>query len=120
MEKTIMIVDDSTSMRMSLRLVLQNAGYMVVEAVDGVDALTRLEASTSLVLTDLTMPNMDGLELLEAIRSIPAYEELPIIVLTTEGKTAPKVKARKFGAICWVVKPYLPQQLLAAIEKVLN
>ena len=120
MAKTIMTVDDSASVRQMAAFTLRGGGYEVVEAVDGSDALARLTAAVQLVITDLNMPRMDGIQLIQAIRATPAHRFLPVIMLTTESQEARKQAARAAGATGWIVKPFRPEQLLAVVKKVLG
>ncbi len=121
MAKTIMTVDDSTSIREMLICTLKQAGYNVIEAVDGRDALTKLnDAKIHMVITDLNMPNVDGIALIEEIRATPAYKFVPIIMLTTESHPEKKVQGKQAGATGWIVKPFEPDQLLAVIKKVIG
>jgi len=121
MAKVIMTVDDSTSIRQMVSFTLNQVGYDVVEAVDGRDAVDKL-ASThiDMLLTDLNMPNKNGLELIEWIRSMPKFKFIPIIMLTTESETEMKQKGKAAGATGWIVKPFKPEQLLAVVKKVLR
>jgi two-component system chemotaxis response regulator CheY len=99
---------------------LRNAGYEVVEAVDGVDALSKAQAATmSLVLTDRNMPRMDGLTLVRSLRRLPAYRSAPILILTTESDEEMKSQGRAAGATGWLVKPFDPQRLIDVVRKVL-
>ncbi len=119
MSKTILTVDDSPSMRMLLRASLVNAGYAVVEAEDGRDALDWLaENEPALVITDITMPNLDGFGLITALRAQPRLREIPVLVLTTECEPDKKAKARAAGATGWIVKPFDPEKLTAALRRV--
>lgn len=119
MDKTIMTVDDSASIRQLVTLTLKSAGYSVMEAVDGCDALEKLRGSkVNLVLTDLNMPNMDGIALTRAIRSNPGYRFVPVILLTTESQEGKKQEGRAAGATGWIVKPFRPEQLLQVVKKV--
>lgn len=121
MGKTIMTVDDSSSVRQMVNFTLKEAGYAVVEAVDGRDALTKLSgAAVHMVITDLNMPNMDGIELIRQVRSNPAYKFIPIIMLTTESQAEKKQEGKAAGATGWIVKPFKPDQLLAVVKKVLG
>lgn len=121
MAKTVLSVDDSASMRQMVRLTLTGAGYDVVEASDGREALTKAEGgSVNMVLTDLNMPNMDGLTLIRELRKLPAYKGVPIVFLTTESDEAKKHEARASGATAWIVKPFKQDQLLAVVKKVLG
>ena len=102
-------------------LTLTNAGYRVFEAVDGVDALDKLSRNPAdMVLTDLHMPNMDGIELIKNVRSDPNHRFVPIVFLTTESQTEKKQEGKKAGATGWIVKPFKPDQLLAVVRKVLG
>jgi two-component system chemotaxis response regulator CheY len=117
---TILTVDDSKSIRQMVSFTLQQAGYDVIEAEDGQDALTKLTAEVKLVLTDLNMPNMNGIELIKAIRAKAAYKFLPVIMLTTESQDGIKQQGRAAGATGWIVKPFNPDQLLGVVAKVLK
>ena len=120
MAKTIMTVDDSTSVRQMVGFTLRGAGYGVVEAVDGQDALTHLQGPVHLVITDLNMPRMDGIELIRNIRGMAAYKYIPVIMLTTESQESKKQAGKAAGATGWIVKPFTAQQLLAVVKKVLG
>lgn len=124
MTKTIMTVDDSPSMRMLLRAALTDLGYNVVEAEDGVHALETLqnfdpEEEPDLLITDINMPRMDGFGLIEQVRA-DGRRSLPILVLTTESSDEKKQRARDAGATGWIVKPFHPEKLAAAIRRVLH
>lgn len=124
MTKTIMTVDDSPSMRMLLRAALTDLGYQVVEAEDGVHALETLagfdeEEEPDLLITDINMPRMDGFGLIENVRA-DGRRTLPILVLTTESSDEKKQRARQAGATGWIVKPFHPEKLAAAIRRVLH
>lgn len=122
MKRTILTVDDSATVRQMVSFTLKSAGYDVMEAKDGQDALTRLEdrVSLSMVVTDLNMPVMDGIGLILRLRGHPSYKYVPIVVLTTESEPAKKQEARSAGATAWIVKPFRPEQLVAVIQKVLG
>jgi two-component system, chemotaxis family, chemotaxis protein CheY len=120
MGKVILTVDDSSSVRQLVRFTLAEAGYEVLEAVDGQDALAKLIVPVHLVVTDLNMPNLDGIGLIRGIRANPAYKGVPILMLTTESQDSKKQEGRAAGATGWIVKPFNPQQLLAVIRKVLG
>ncbi len=122
MSKSILIVDDSSSMRQMVSFTLRTAGYDVVEAVDGKDALTRIESglTPNMMVTDLNMPNLDGLGLIRAVRSTASCRFIPIIMLTTESEDAKKQEGRAAGATGWIVKPFKPEQLLGVVKKVLG
>lgn len=121
MSKTIMSVDDSASVRQMVSFTLKSAGFGVVEAADGQDALSKLNGSTvNMVITDLNMPNMDGIGLIRALRANPAYKFIPIVMLTTESQVEKKQEGKAAGATGWIVKPFQPEQLLAVVKKVLG
>jgi len=121
MSKTILAVDDSASMRQMVKLTLSGAGYTVVEACDGADALGKAKTGTfNMVVTDLNMPNMDGLALIHELRKLAAYKGVPIVFLTTESDDGKKREAKEAGATGWITKPFQQDQLLAVIRKVLG
>jgi len=118
---SILAVDDSASMRQMVSFALKNAGHEVVEAVDGVDALsTAKNNKVNLVITDVNMPNMDGISLIKELRNLPDYKFIPILMLTTESAPEKKQEGKSAGATGWLVKPFDPDQLLATINKVLG
>lgn len=120
MSKTILTVDDSISIRQMLAFTLRNAGYEVIEASDGVEAITKLNSyQISLIITDLNMPNLDGIELIKHVRKNPAHRFVPVLMLTTESHDEKKAAGKAAGATGWIVKPFKPEQLLAVIKKVL-
>jgi two-component system chemotaxis response regulator CheY len=120
MNRTIMTVDDSTSMRQMVKATLQSAGYGVVEAADGQEALDYArENSVDLVISDVNMPRMDGITLVGELRSLPTYRLTPLLLLTTESSQEKKLEGKKAGATGWIVKPFNPAQLLATLEKLL-
>lgn len=121
MGKKIMTVDDSSSVRQMVGLTLKGAGYEVVEGVDGKDALAKLKAApVDMVITDLNMPNMDGIALIKELRALPQYKFTPIVMLTTESQAGRKQEGKSAGATGWIVKPFKPPQLLDVIKKVLG
>lgn len=120
MAKTILTVDDSASVRQMVKFTLSDAGYSVLEAVDGNDALAKMSPAVSLVITDLNMPNLDGIGLIRAVRANPSYKGLPIIMLTTESHDSRKLEGKAAGATGWIVKPFAPPQLLAVLKRVLG
>ena len=121
MGSTILTVDDSTSMRQMIRFTLAQAGHTVLEAVDGCEALEKLATVTpDLVITDLNMPKMDGLELIRRVRSMPALKCIPIIMLTTESQDEKKQAGRAAGATGWIVKPFKGEQLVGVVKKVIR
>jgi two-component system chemotaxis response regulator CheY len=120
MGKTILTVDDSVSMRQMVSLTLKAAGYEVVQACDGVEALEWARDSVvDLVLTDVHMPRMDGIALVRELRNIPPYRFVPMLVLTTESSPERKAEGKRVGATGWIVKPFSPLQLVATIARVL-
>lgn len=120
MSKTILTVDDSNTMRQMVKFTLSQAGYRVIEAENGQDALEKLSAEPcSLVLTDLNMPVMDGIALVQAIRSLPQYRSTPVLVLTTESEQSKKMACRSAGANGWISKPFDPALLLNVVQRVL-
>jgi len=118
LNKVILTVDDSASIRQMVRFTLAGAGYTVLEAVDGADALAKLSPQLSVVITDLNMPNLDGIGLIRRARANPALRGLPILMLTTESQEARKQEGRAAGATGWIVKPFTAAQLLAVVRKV--
>ncbi|MET3107595.1 two-component system chemotaxis response regulator CheY [Oxalobacteraceae bacterium GrIS 2.11] len=121
MEKTILAVDDSGSLRQMLSFSLKAAGYQVIEAVDGQDGLDKAKLQVvDLVLTDQNMPRMDGLTLIKALRALPSYQKVPILMLTTESGDDMKSKGRAAGANGWLVKPFDPQKLTEVVKKVIG
>jgi two-component system chemotaxis response regulator CheY len=118
--QSILAVDDSASMRQMVRFTLEGAGYKVVQAADGNEALelARTQA-VDLVLTDVNMPGMDGITLVRELRTLPAYKFTPMLVLTTESAAETKQRGKQAGATGWIVKPFNPDQLLATIARVL-
>jgi len=121
MAKIIMTADDSASIRQMVSFTLKDAGYEVVEAVDGKDALKKFNgAKINMLITDLNMPNMDGLELIKQVRAKPEFKFIPIIMLTTESQAGKKQEGKAAGATGWIVKPFKPEQLIAVIKKVLR
>ncbi len=121
MEKNIVIVDDSESIREVVEFTLSNAGHKVNVAEDGEDALKFFDGSKiDLVVTDLYMPKMDGIALIKEIRKKDDYKFVPIIFLTTESQQNKKMEAKEAGATGWIVKPFVPEKLLAAMSKVVR
>ena len=120
MAKRILTVDDSKTMRDMVSFTLKGAGFDVVEAEDGVRALSLLSAGpkVDLIITDINMPNMDGVTLVKELRARPAYKSTPILVLTTEGGDEKKNEGRAAGATGWLVKPFAPDKLLQVVNKV--
>jgi len=120
MAKTVLIVDDSASIRQVVGLTLKGAGYDVVDAVDGRDALSKLDGrKLHLVISDVNMPNMDGISFVREMKVRPAYKFTPVIMLTTEAGEAKKRDGQMAGAKAWVVKPFQPAQMLDAVSKLI-
>ncbi|WP_342773767.1 response regulator [Aquitalea aquatilis] len=121
MPKKVLTVDDSASIRQMVTFTLKSAGYEVVEAVDGNGGLARAQAdSFDLILTDQNMPGMDGLNLIRALRKLPAYGTTPILMLTTESSDQMKSLGRAAGATGWLVKPFDPQKLLDVVKRLVG
>jgi len=118
MAKTIMIVDDSASMRQVVGITLKGAGYEVLEGIDGIDALAKLKGQkVHLIISDVNMPNMDGISFVKAVKLMPSYKFTPVIMLTTESEENKKTQGQAAGAKAWVVKPFQPAQLLMAVQR---
>jgi len=118
---SILAVDDSASMRQMVSFSLKSAGHNVTEAVDGVDALNKAKAASfDLVITDVNMPNMDGITLISELRQLPNFKFTPLLMLTTESAADKKMAGKNAGATGWIVKPFNPDQLLAVIKKALG
>ncbi len=118
MGKTVMIVDDSASMRQVVGFALKDAGFDVIAAVDGKDAMGKLNgAKVEMIITDLNMPNLNGIELIKQVRRTDGYRFTPIIMLTTESQESSKAEGRQAGASGWIVKPFTPDQLLGVVKK---
>jgi two-component system chemotaxis response regulator CheY len=120
MGKTILIVDDSPSVRQVVRMTLKSAGYDVIEGVDGADALAKLDGQKiHLIISDVNMPRMDGITFVREAKKLPAYKFTPIVMLTTESDEKKKAEGQAAGAKAWVVKPFQPAQMLAAVSKLI-
>ncbi|MDP2962619.1 MAG: response regulator [Sulfurimicrobium sp.] len=120
MAKTIMIVDDSATLRQVVSIALRNAGYDVIEGCDGKDALAKLTGQkVHLVISDVNMPNMDGITFVTELKKLPAYKFTPVIMLTTEAGEDKKASGQAAGAKAWVVKPFKPEQMLNAVSKLI-
>lgn len=119
--KSILAVDDSPSIRSLVTYVLEQAGFNVVMADDGEEALAYAQKNTvDLVLTDINMPKLDGIDLIKGLRALPHYKFVPMLVLTTESDAKMKMKGKAAGATGWIVKPFDPDQLVSTINKVLT
>ena len=118
MTRKFLVVDDSASMRQLVSFTIKDAGYDVLVAENGKDALAKLSnGKVDMVITDLNMPEMDGIELIKQLRAMPGYKFAPIVMLTTESQEAKKQEGRQAGASGWIVKPFSPEQLLGVVKK---
>lgn len=121
MGKKIVIVDDSESIREVVKFTLENEGFEVLVGIDGVDAQKFFDGTNvDMLITDLHMPNKNGIELIKDVRQIADYSRMPILFLTTESQAAKKQEAKEAGATGWIVKPFVPAKLIAAVNKVLR
>lgn len=122
MAKKVLVVDDSAAIRQSITYVLQQGGYDVVEAKDGMDGLSVLQgmAVADLIITDVNMPNLDGISLIRKVREIPKHKFTPIIVLTTESQGSKMNEGKEAGATGWIVKPFSAEKLLGVVKKVVG
>lgn len=121
MSKIIMTADDSASIRQMVSFTLQRVGFTVIEASQGMDALAKLNGTpVHMLITDLNMPVMDGMELIRRVRALPQYKYIPIIMLTTESQPEKKMEGKAAGATGWIVKPFNQEQLVAVVNKVLH
>lgn len=120
MPHTVLVVDDSATMRQQTKTLLQTNGYAVVEAVNGADGLEKAKTSkVGLVIADVNMPVMNGLDMIERLRKVEGYERTPIFVLSTESSVEKKNQGKAVGATAWIVKPFEPGILLGAVKKLL-
>jgi two-component system chemotaxis response regulator CheY len=118
MGKTVLVVDDSSTVRQQVSLALRQAGFDTVEAADGVEGIATIEANRaiSMVVCDVNMPNMNGLDMVEKVKSRPEHKALPILMLTTEGQPSMIKRAKQAGAVGWIVKPFDANQLVDAAK----
>lgn len=120
MAKTILIVDDSASLRQVVSIALKSSGYDVIEGTDGQDALNKLKGQrVHLIISDVNMPNMDGITFVKEVKKLPDYKFTPIIMLTTEAGEDKKAAGQAAGAKAWVVKPFRPEQMITAVSKLI-
>lgn len=120
MGKSILIVDDSMTLRQTLAIALRSGGYEVTEAVDGKDALSKLDGRKfNLIISDVNMPNLDGISFVKQAKTLPAYRFTPILMLTTEGDEKKKQEGKAAGVKAWIVKPFQPPTLLDAVSKLI-
>jgi two-component system chemotaxis response regulator CheY len=116
--KTILVVDDSASLRQVVKMALTSVGYEVIEAVDGKAALALLDGRTvSMAICDVNMPVLNGIEFVKAVKQLPKYKFMPIMMLTTESQEAAREQGKVAGARAWMVKPFAPMQLVKAVDK---
>ncbi|MBQ0162748.1 MAG: response regulator [Treponema sp.] len=120
-DKKILAVDDSVSIRTSISFVLKQEGYDITEAVDGVDGLAKAKADKfNLIITDINMPNMDGIEMIKQLRQTDGYKFTPIIALTTENQESKMQEGKAAGATGWIVKPFTSEKLIAIVKKIIG
>jgi two-component system, chemotaxis family, chemotaxis protein CheY len=118
MAKTILVVDDSASLRQVVGIALRGAGYDVIEGCDGRDALARLTGQkVHLIISDVNMPNLDGISFVKEVKKLPNYRFTPVVMLTTESQDDKKRQGQEAGAKAWVVKPFKPEALLGVVQK---
>jgi len=121
MAKTILVIDDSDSMRQVIHISLKKFGYDVIEAVDGKDGLSKLAGQKiNLIICDVNMPNMDGITFVREMKKLAAHKFTPVIMLTTESQESQKQEGKKAGARAWIVKPFKPEILQSAVEKLVR
>ena len=121
MPKTVLVVDDSTSMRQMVSFTMKEAGFDVIEGSNGQEAIARVQGkSVNLVITDLNMPVMDGMTMIRQLRAKPEFKFTPILMLTTESQQEKKLEGKAAGATGWIVKPFNPEQLLQVVAKVVR
>lgn len=121
MGKRILVVDDAVSMRGLVSITLKKSGYDVIEASDGKDALNKLNGTqVNLIITDLNMPNMDGIALIKSVKAMPGHKFVPIVMLTTESQESKKREGQMAGAKAWIVKPFKPDSLLTVVKKIIG
>jgi two-component system chemotaxis response regulator CheY len=116
----VIVVDDSETLRFQLKKDLEGAGHNVVEAVDGADGLSKIQANpdVQLILCDVNMPNMDGLTMCSKVHQLESFKEVPIFMLTTEASAEMKARAKESGVRAWITKPYVADKLLQAVGKI--
>ena len=113
----ILVVDDSPTVRQQVGLALTQAGYQVLEAVDGVDAISKVDSSIAMLICDVNMPRMNGLEMLEKLRADGRWNALPVVMLATEGQPGLIERAKKAGAKGWIIKPFKADLLVATVKR---
>lgn len=121
MSKSILIVDDANTIRQLLSMTLRNAGYDVVEACDGRDGLTKLNGNgINMIFTDLNMPVMNGIEFIKAVKALPQFKFIPMVMLTTESEESKKREGQAAGAKAWIIKPFKPEQIIMVVKKIIG
>jgi two-component system chemotaxis response regulator CheY len=115
--KKVLVIDDSPTVRQQVGLALTQAGFQIVEAVDGLDGINKVDASIAMAICDVNMPRMNGLEMLEKLRTDDRYKALPVVMLTTEGQQQLIERAKKAGAKGWIIKPFKAELLVAAVQR---
>lgn len=122
MRGKILIIDDSESVREAISLALSNAGYAVERACDGREGVQKLSTleGINLIITDLNMPNLDGIGVVQEVRKTPQYRFVPILILTTESQSTKRIEAREAGATGWIIKPFSSEQLVQVVNKVIR
>ncbi len=120
MKGNILIVDDSTAIRKSMRFILEKEGYVVNEASNGADCISKIQPETNLIISDVNMPEMDGVEMLRKIRGSGQYRTIPVIILTTVSQEDMMKKGKDMGATAWLLKPFKPENLIGVINKVIG
>ena len=115
--KKILVIDDSPTVRQQVAAALTNRGFGIVEAVDGMDAFEKLEPEIALIICDVNMPRLNGIETLEKLRADPQWSAIPVVMLTTEGQPMLIDRAKKLGAKGWIVKPFKPDLLASAVNR---
>lgn len=121
MAKTILVVDDAQTIRHLTRFALSKGGYNVIEAEDGIQGLKMLEkGNIDLIISDLNMPNMNGLDMCRNIKNSDKFRQIPIFMLTTESSQETALQGKEIGIMAWIVKPFVPEKLLAAVQKVVG
>ena len=121
MSKCALVVDDSPSLRQMVTFTMKQAGFDVIQAEDGTDGLSKLTGQkVDVVVTDLNMPKMNGIDMICGIRAMPTYKFTPILMLTTESQPGKKQEGKSAGATGWIVKPFAPEKLMAVVNKVVR
>jgi two-component system chemotaxis response regulator CheY len=120
MKGNILITDDSSAIRGAMRFILEKEGYTVTEAVNGADCIKKIQPDTNLIISDVNMPEMDGIEMLTKVRESGPYRTIPIIMLTTVSQEDMMQKGKDKGATAWLLKPFQPEKLISIINKVIG